>query len=38
MIVRSAPPNAKDRKLPSMMPEVCFVLFQNSVESERNIC
>ena len=34
IIVRRAPPNANERKLPSMIPEDCFVLFQNSFESE----
>lgn len=33
MIVSRAPPNANDKKFPSMMPELCFVLFQNSAES-----
>jgi hypothetical protein len=33
MMVRSAPPKANDKKLPSMMPDDCFVEFQNSLES-----
>lgn len=34
MMVNSAPPKAIDKKFPSMIPAVCFVLFQNSLESE----
>jgi hypothetical protein len=35
MMVKSAPPKANDKKFPSMMPDDCFVLFQNSFESRR---
>lgn len=33
MIVNKVPPKAIDKKLPSIIPDVCFVGDQNSVES-----
>lgn len=34
MMVKSAAPNANDKKFPSIMADVCLVDFQNSFESK----